>query len=126
LETAESVYTKDGDEVIIDDEIRGFFTEFRDEILGPETPLRLQNVQQTNRVPVLALNQVIKITHEDAEYLIDHVYAQQINGIATILYELKNTQTNEEVLGIPQSALAITPEHRIVQFDLNRNRIITE
>jgi DEAD/DEAH box helicase domain-containing protein len=126
LETAESVYTKDGDEVMIDDEIRTFFTELRDEILGPENPLRHQNAQPTNRAPILDLQQVIKMTNEDADYLIDHVYAQQVNGIVSILYELKNTLTGEELLGIPQSALAVTPQHRIVQFDLNRNRIITE
>jgi hypothetical protein len=54
------------------------------------------------------------------------VYAQQINGVATILYELKNAATGEEILGIPQSALEVTPEHRIVQYDLSRNRIITD
>lgn len=126
LETAEFVFTKDGDEVAIDEEIRSFFHALREQFLGAEIPLRLQVDQVTNRVSILSLNQAIKMTNEDIEYLIDHVYAQQINGVATILYELKNDATGEELLGIPQSALEVTPEHRIVQYDLSRNRIITE
>ena len=124
LDTAEYVYTKDGDEVLIDEEIKTFFSELRMEVLGPETLLRPRNLEATNLVPILALQQVIKLTNEDTEYLIDHVYAQQVNGISTILYELKNPETGEQLLGIPQSSLAVTAEHQIVQFDLNRNRII--
>ncbi len=126
LETAEFVYTKDGDEVEIDEEIRSFFHELREQFLGAETPLRPQTAQATNRVPIIAPNQMIKMTNEDTDYRIDHVYAQQINGVATILYELKIDTTGEEFLGIPQSALAVTAEHRIVQYDLTRNRIIAD
>lgn len=123
LETAEFVYTKDGDEVLIDQEIRTFFHDFREEVLEQEAPLRHHNVEQSNRVPILALQQSIKMTNDETEYILDHVYAQQVNGVTTILYELKK-ENGEVVLEIPQSALDVTPEHRIIHFDPNRNRII--
>lgn len=128
LETAEYVFTKDGEQVFIDDEILGFFTDLRTEILEPESILQRIDVgeagHQNQIVSVLSLNQKIKINNEDTELTIDWVYPQIVNGVATMFYDLKNDQTGDEIKGIPQSSLAVTPNHQITQYDLTRSRIL--
>jgi DEAD/DEAH box helicase domain-containing protein len=124
INTADRVFTKDGEEVMIDEEIRGFFHHLREDILKPESPLSNAPVTADNRVPILAPNQEINRNNNDTVYIIDHVYAQQLNGISTIFYELKNILTGDIEFEIPQSDLAVTPQHIIVQFDLIRNKII--
>jgi len=128
LETAEFVFTKDGEQVFIDEEIIGFFTSLKAEILEPETLLQRANDSQTGHqnqiVSVLSLNQKIKINNEDAEYTIDWVYPQVVNGVATMFYDLKDEQTGDPRPGIPQSSLAVNPNHQISQYDLTRSRIL--
>ncbi|EIM73841.1 putative ATP-dependent helicase [Nitritalea halalkaliphila LW7] len=129
LDTAEYVYTKDGEQVFIDQEIIDFFINLRGEVLAPETEIQ-RNSQDGNNalnqqiVPILALNQKIKIINEDQDYIIDWVYPQVVSGVSTILYDLKVEGSDETLAGIPQSSLVLTENHTLTQYDLVRSRIL--
>ncbi|WP_154859423.1 DEAD/DEAH box helicase [Cyclobacterium xiamenense] len=129
LDTAEYVYTKDGEQVFIDQEIIDFFINLRTEVLAPETEIQRNNQNERNAmnqqvVPILSLNQKIKIINDDQDYIIDWVYPQIVNGVSTILYDLKIENSDETLEGIPQSSLQVTENHTLTQYDLVRSRIL--
>lgn len=127
LDSAEYVYTKDGELLFIEEEIVQFFHSLKEEILLGESDL--QTIRQVDAPPqndfvsVLALGQKIKMIDDDQEFSIDWVYPQEENGVNSILYDLKNSQ-NEMVFGVLQTALAVTPDHETKQYDLIRKRIL--
>jgi DEAD/DEAH box helicase domain-containing protein len=129
LTTAESVYTKDGDEIIIDAEIIAFFHNFKYEILNPEQEfLALNNgsdVKQTI-VTVLSIGQNIKLIEGDDIFKIDWVYPSEntTSKNTSILYDLINISTNEEKTGVLEGEILIEENLLTSQYDLTKKRIL--
>lgn len=129
LPNAESVYTKDGDEITIDAEIIAFFHNFKNEILNPEQEFVTLNngsdVKQTI-ITVLSIGQNIKLIDGDDTFKIDWVYPSEntTSKNTSILYDLINISTKEVKSGVLEGEILIEENLLTSQYDLTKKRIL--
>jgi DEAD/DEAH box helicase domain-containing protein len=129
LTTAESVYTKDGEEINIDSEIVSFFKNFKNELLNPEQDFAAINTQSEineTTITVLSINQNVKLLESNEIYKIDWVYPSEYSTSIniTILYDLINITSGEEKTGVHEGEIIIDKSLQTSQYDLIKKRIL--